>query len=241
MPRERRIVVEACVGRWDDALQAAEIGADRLEFCAALDVGGLTPELDDVARLRAATPVPFVVMIRPRAGDSCYSDSEWRTMLADAERALGLGAGGVVFGALTAERCVDVERVREMAEVVHRFAGKEVVFHRAFDDAADLNVAWQTLQESGVDRVLTSGGTSTALEGAAILRRLVADSTVHGGRPAVLVGGGVRAENVAALLRESEARQVHAACLADGLPPRLDAEKLRELIAAVRKFETEDG
>jgi copper homeostasis protein len=234
MPSIRRIVIEACVGSLDDALDAYELGADRLEFCASLDVGGLTPDFEDVRVLRDRVDIPIMAMVRPRAGDFQYSQTEWRSMLEDAARLLWIGVDGIVFGALTREKRIDSQRTSEMVAAV-KFRRKEAVFHKAFDESEDLLESWATLKTLGVDRVLTSGGSATALDGAGLVQRLVLDAGDR--RPMVLVGGGVRTENVVEILQRTGAGEIHAACRRDESRKGLDPRKLKALIAAVRTQE----
>jgi len=226
-----------CVGSLDDASLAAELGADRLEFCSSLELGGLTPSFDEVNRLRNTVAIPIAVMVRPRGGDFCYSDAEWRSMVRDAGCALAAGADAVVFGALTADRTIELERVREIVAVVQKWEGRHAVFHRAFDDVVDPRKAWAALCDAGVDRVLTSGGAATAVEGISRLQAFIALSAMNGDRPTVLAGGGVRASNVAPLIRETGATEIHSACSAASRQFRLDPEQLKLLVAAIRAFE----
>ena len=216
---------------------AAKLGADRLEFCSSLELGGLTPSFEEVNRLRKTVEIPIAVMVRPRGGDFCYSGAEWRSMVRDAQSALAAGADAVVFGALTSDRTIELERVGEMVAVVRQYEGRQAVFHRAFNDIVEPMKAWAAVRDAGVDRVLTSGGAPKAVEGMRILRDLVALSAMNGDRPTVLIGGGVRAANVAQLIRETGARETHSACSVASQPFRLDREQLRLLVAAIREFE----
>ena len=122
-------LVEVCVSSVADALAAVAAGADRLELCSALEVGGLTPSVALLESVLEQVPVPVMAMIRPRAGGFNYEPDQFRTALSDAEWALSLGAGGVVFGFLTSDARVDLERCREVIAVA---TGRQTVFHRAF-------------------------------------------------------------------------------------------------------------
>ena len=133
-----RILVEVCVGSVADIERAVAAGADRVELCSALELGGLTPSLGLVETALAASPIPVVVMLRPRAGGFRYDRHEFAAMLRDAERFLDLGASGVVFGILNEHGQIDVARCGELL----RSAGAaQTIFHRAFDFVRDQRAA----------------------------------------------------------------------------------------------------
>jgi copper homeostasis protein len=142
-------------------------------------------------------------MVRPRAGGFCYSDAEIEVMLRDIEALRAGGAAGVVFGVLTPEHEVDVDRCRVLVEAAGPL---QTVFHRAFDLVAGMDRALDALMDLGVTRVLTSGGRPTALQGAADIRRLIDRAA---GRVDVLPGGGVRAANAVAVLEATCAQALH--------------------------------
>lgn len=197
------VLVEACVDAIDAAIAAERGGAARLELCGELLQGGVTPSAGLIGAVWECVQVPVFVLIRPRAGDFLYSNAERDVMLRDIEVARSLDVDGVVIGALTREGDVDAEVTRDLKEAAGPL---EVTFHRAFDFARDQDVALETLIELGIDRVLTSGGAASALEGAARLARLV---QLAGDRIAVLAGGSITAANVAEVVRASGVREVH--------------------------------
>lgn len=182
-------------------------GADRIELCDNYCEGGTTPS---AATIRAtcqaaqAVGIPVMVMIRPRGGGFIYSREEAEVMAMDLQMALELGASGVVFGALTPEGEVDEVLT---ARLVNLADGAPVTFHRAVDVAADIHRAAMCAFGLGATRVLTSGAAPIALEGADQIARLVASAPPGG---SVVAGGGVTAENVAALLAATGVREVHA-------------------------------
>jgi copper homeostasis protein len=200
---QRRILVEACVSSAADALSAVEAGADRIELCSALEVGGLTPSIGLIERVIATVAVPVMVMIRPRVGDFTPSDDEFATMLADIEAMKRVGVAGVVFGILTTEGAVDALRTKRLVAAAEDL---QTVFHRAIDFTSDPVAAAAMLADLGVTRVLTSGGARTALEGAATIRQMVERTT---GRLDILPGGGVRATNIDPILQATGCNQVH--------------------------------
>jgi copper homeostasis protein len=216
------ILVEAAVDSLDDTLAAVEGGADRLELCANLDVGGTTPDWAVMAEVLGRVQVPVFAMIRPRGGSFLYSSSELDHMRRDIATALELGATGVVLGVLDGMKRIDVKHTRSL---VRAASGAPVTFHRAFDRTLDLFGSLEELISLGVARVLTSGGAATASEGADMLAALVARA---GGRIEVLAGGGVRANNVREIVRRTGVREVHARCEGDVARIRAIGDALRE-------------
>jgi copper homeostasis protein len=179
------------------AITSAGLGADRLELCAALAAtGGVTPSIGLLDAVLAAVPagVGVHVLVRPRAGSFVYSPDELDVQVRDVRAAMRAGAAGVVVGALTADGTVDRAAV---ARLVDAADGREVTFHRAFDTLAELGPAVDELTSLRVVRVLTSGGTARSIDGLARLTETVAHA---GGRLQVMAGGGVRPDDIPALL-----------------------------------------
>lgn len=199
-----RITLEIAATTPDEAVAAVRAGADRLELCAGLEVGGLTPSPGLLARVRELVTVPVYAMLRPRPGGFAYSADEWDVMVRDAEAFLAAGADGLVFGALDEHGHIADGPCRKLVEVAHGRA----VFHRAFDFLLHAHHGLEQLIDLGFERVLTSGGRPTAREGAARLATLVARAA---GRIDVVAAGGIRPENVAELVRATGCTQVHAA------------------------------
>lgn len=173
-------LIEVCVEGPDAAVAAERGGADRVELCASLLEGGLTPSLGVLRATLDAVRIPVMAMVRPRGGDFLYSDLEFAAMLADIAAFRAAGAAGVVIGCLTPEGAVDAGRVGALVAAARPLS---VTFHRAFDMARDPAAALEALIARGVDRVLTSGQRPTALAGLALLRALVAQAA---GRIAVM-------------------------------------------------------
>ncbi|WP_377645553.1 copper homeostasis protein CutC [Oryzobacter terrae] len=189
------------------AVAAERAGADRVEVCADLDVGGVTPSIGTVASVLARTSrVGVQVLVRPRGGDFVHDEAEVAVMLADVAAVLALPAGvpvGLVIGSLTTDGRVDEEAT---ARLVAAAGGAPVTFHRAFDDTADLSHSLETLVRLGVDRVLTGGGPGSAAEGTSRLASLHEQAA---GRIVVLAAGGVRPGNVRTLVRDTGVGEVH--------------------------------
>ena len=172
---------------------AARLGVHRVELCASPAEGGVTPSLATIERVAAIPNLDLSVMIRPRGGDFLYSDEEFQTMLQDIAHARKAGATGVVFGILTPDGKVDIERTRTLVEASE---GMETTFHRAVDMTEDYAQAVADVIEAGCTRILTSGGYDKAIDGIDNIRRAV---EVSRGRIEIMAGSGVVAANAAEL------------------------------------------
>ncbi len=198
-----RVLLEVVVETVDAARAAGRSGAARLEICVDIASGGTTPPSSLTRAVVAAVDVPVFVIIRPRAGDFVYSAVELADMARQIDEAMTCGASGLVFGVLQPDNRVDVPRTQAL---IARAGGPPVTFHRAFDQTPDVDSALDDVVAAGAARVLTSGGAATALDGSARLAGLVRRA---GDRLVVLAGGGVRAHNVAAIVRATGVREVH--------------------------------
>ena len=198
-------VLEICVDSVASALTAEAGGAHRVELCSALAEGGLTPSLGLLRIVRSKIDIGVHVMIRPRSGDFIYSDDDFAIMQEDIALAAQLGANGVVFGLLTSDGEVDIERTRALVKLARPM---EVTFHRAIDLTSDPLMALEAVINCGADRVLTSGGEISAMLGSVRIQQLV---RAAGDRIHVMVGGGVRPENLAELVQATGAHEWHTA------------------------------
>lgn len=198
-----RRLVEVCIDSVESTVAAVGGGADRLEVCSALGEGGLTPSPGLLEIVRERVTIPLAVMIRPRAGDFCYSDDEFEVMRRDLVRLKALGADLMVFGLLTPSGDVDVARTRELIALARPLP---VTFHRAFDMTRDPRAALETLIALGCERVLTSGQEKSVLEGLELVTELV---RLAGDRITVLPGGGITERNLPRILRECDAKEFH--------------------------------
>lgn len=199
--------IEVCVEGIDGLVAAQEAGADRVELCAGLIEGGLTPSMGTVRAALAVATIPFHVIVRPRGGDFLYSEREFGSMLEDVRLLREAGVAGVVVGCLTADGQIDEARMRALVKAARPLA---VTCHRAFDMTRDPVEAIEALVRCGVDRVLTSGQHDTALEGLDVLRRTVAAAA---GRIKIMACGALDHTNVARVLRETGADELHFAAL----------------------------
>ena len=181
-------VLEACVDSLESALAAKEGGATRLELCADLIVGGTTPSLSLVRRVKRETGLPVHVLLRPRFGDFLYTEEEFSMLLEDAAALLEHGASALVSGFLTAEVELDLERMEPLVELCHKAGGK-FTLHRAFDVCRDPFQALEQCKAAGVDTILTSGQKNTCVEGLPLLKELWEKK----GEVELLIGAGVDA------------------------------------------------
>jgi copper homeostasis protein len=204
-----KLLLEICCGAAEDAIEAAAGGADRVELCSALFLGGLTPSLGSLLQVKQQTKIPVMAMNRPRAAGFYYSATEFAVMERDADLLLEHGADGIVFGVLNPDGTIDVARSRRLRD---RIGSRQAVFHRAFDVTPDPIRALEELIDLGITRVLTSGQKSGAPAGAALIRQL----TEHARRRIeVLPGAGIDLDNVRRLVADTGCNQIHMTAFAE--------------------------
>lgn len=200
----RKYLLEISVDSVGKALAAERGGADRIELCADLSVGGLTPSRELLRDVREKVYIPVYSMIRPRAGDFVYSDAELGEMERSIAVARECGMDGVVTGVLRKGPKINVSRTRRLVDLARPLP---VTFHRAFDECADLRKALDAVMQTGAARILTSAGAKTALQGAAKLAELVAAAR---DRILILPGAGITASNIAKIIEQTGAIEFHA-------------------------------
>ena len=196
-------LLEVCVGSVQSALAAQQGGASRIELCSALEIGGITPSAGLMEAARAVEGLKMHVLIRPRGGDFLYDKAEVDSMVHDIQLAKRYGADGIVIGALHADGSIDLDACRRMIDVAE---GMQITFHRAFDMCCNPLKALEEIKNLGCHRLLTSGCASTALEGLPLLKQLQALQT----GVILMPGCGVKSSNVAEIVRECGATEVHA-------------------------------
>jgi copper homeostasis protein len=198
-------LLEVSIEGVDGLLVAQDNGADRVELCASVLEGGITPSIGMVRETLRRARVPVFVIVRPRGGDFLYSESEFQSMVQDVIALRDLGVPGVVSGCLTPAAEVDEQRTGKLLRVARPMS---FTFHRAFDMVRDPAQAVEVLISLGVDRVLTSGQSANALEGLANLKRL---GQLANGRIIVMPCGGLRAGNIGQVCRETGLWELHFA------------------------------
>lgn len=182
--------LEICCGSFNDVKIASQFDIDSIELNSALSLGGLTPSISTLQQCKRITNIPLYCMVRNVEGGFIYSQEEFETMINDAKLLLENGADGIVFGCLNENLTINIEQTQELIELAHSF-NKQAIFHRAFDLIDDQLSAYQTLIEMRIDRVLTSGGHSKALDGLTIIRELLKINPNH-----IIVGSGINPQNV---------------------------------------------
>ena len=195
--------LEICANSVLSAVIAQEGGADRVELCQNLDVGGTTPSLGQVWLARAGLSIGVHVLIRPRGGDFLYSDLEFLEMKSDIMFCREAKCDGVVIGMLLADGRVDTVRMAELIELARPM---QVTFHRAFDRCRDPFEALEAIIDLGCDRLLTSGMKNTAAEGAETIAQLVKQAN---GRIEVMPGAGINEENILQIAAATGASSFH--------------------------------
>ena len=196
-------MLEICIDSIASAKAAAEGDADRVELCANLPEGGTTPSAGMIRMVRSVFPGKLMVIIRPRGYDFLYSEAEMEVMLHDIEIARSHGADGVVFGCLTADARVDVDRCKQLIAAAD---GLDHTFHRAFDMTRNLPEALEAIIHLGIPRILSSGGQPDAVAGLPQLAALVNQAA---GRVSIMPGGGVSEKNVGEIIRATGVQEIH--------------------------------
>ena len=196
-------VKEVCVESYREAVVVAAVGATRIELCDNLAVGGTTPSYGTIKQVISKLQVPVMVMIRPRGGDFCYSSDEIEIMRHDILVCHGLGVFGVVFGLLNPDHTIDIERTQELVELAQPM---KVTFHKAIDDSIDILLSIRQLKNMGIDRVLTSGGKPTAVEGCETLLEMI---EIAGDEMNIIVAGKVTWENFEEIIHLIPSREYH--------------------------------
>jgi copper homeostasis protein len=202
------ILLEVCVEDAAGLMAAAEGGADRIELCSALSVGGLTPSPGLMA-MAAELDIPVYAMIRPRPGDFVFDADDICAMRGDIDAVRSAGLAGVVLGASLSDGSLDVAALRKL--VAHA-SGLGLTLHRAFDLVPDFAEAVDIAVDLGFGRILTSGGARKAADGVDALASIV---VVADGRISIMPGSGVTLETIDGLLLRLSVNEVHSSCSID--------------------------
>ncbi len=194
--------VEICANSYASAKAAQDAGADRIELCTELSVGGLTPSLGLIEKVIIELDIPVHVLIRPRSSNFTYSAEDFDVMLRDIAFCSEIGCAGIVSGVLDYHLEVDIKRT---AKLIEACKGMEFTFHRAFDWVQDPIEEFQKLMDLKVNRLLSSGLQSTAVEGISLLKKL---KDLSAGKIEIMPGGGINVEN-AIVFKEADFNSIH--------------------------------
>lgn len=221
---------EICANGLQSAINAQLAGADRIELCEHLHVGGITPSITLLKKVCEAVQLPVHVLIRPHAAGFNYSPASFDLMKEQIAAFKALQVKGLVFGILRNDLAVDTERCAELIGLCRPLT---VTFHRAFDEVQEPFAALQALIELGVDRVLTSGQEENVLEGSPLIRQLV---EMAAGRITIMAGGGITAENIASVVEISGTNEFHfsAKLKTEGGYFVSDRDEIRKICAEAR-------
>lgn len=197
------MVKEACIESFTEALIAQNNGANRVELCENLTVGGTTPSYGTVKICLEKLNIPVFPMIRPRGGNFIYTDEEIEIMKEDIKIFKELGVKGIVFGILTKDNKIDIEKTKELVDLAKPM---EVTFHKAIDELSNPLEYIDILADIGVKRILTSACSKTALEGKDLLNKMIVKSK---GKLKIVVAGKVTKENFEEIKKEIPNEEFH--------------------------------
>lgn len=195
--------LEACVDSVESALAAAHGGANRLEICANLIIGGTTPSPHLFQEIKKHTSIRTHILIRPRFGDFCYTDYEFEIIKEEVKQFRELGADGIVIGILKPDGHLNIEQLKELKQLAGNMS---MTLHRAFDVCVDPFQAMEQAIELGFDTILTSGQKNVCTEGTELLKQLVERSN---GRIDIMVGSGVSANVIKEVYPLTKAKTYH--------------------------------
>ncbi|MDP5002252.1 MAG: copper homeostasis protein CutC [Flavobacterium sp.] len=202
--------IEIACFNLESTLIAQKAGADRVELCADMSVGGTTPVIETIQQARKNLTIDLYVMIRPRGGNFVYSDSELEQMKFEIETIKKLGINGFVFGILKEDRTINIEQNKALIDIAKPFP---CTFHRAFDEVLDYGQALENVISCGFSTILTSGTIPNVMEGKEVLKQLVIRAK---NRIEIMPGGGLRSTNISELNEMVNANWYHSSAITDG-------------------------
>jgi copper homeostasis protein len=194
----------------ESAILAQKAGADRVELCATISVGGTTPIIKIIQQAREHLTIDLYIMIRPRGGNFCYSDSEFNQMKSEIETIKKLDVNGFVFGILNEDNTINIEQNKTLVAEAYPFP---CTFHRAFDAVSNFEQALEAVISSGFSTILTSGTFPNVMEGKEVLKKLVIQAK---NRIEIMPGGGLRSTNISELNKIVGANWYHSSAITDG-------------------------
>lgn len=194
----------------ESAILAQKAGADRVELCANISVGGTTPLIKMIQQAREHLTIDIYVMIRPRGGNFCYSDSEFYQMKSEIENIKKLGINGFVFGILNEDKTINIEQNKTLVAEAYPYP---CTFHRAFDAISNYEQALEAVISCGFSTILTSGTFPNVMEGKEVLKKLVVQAK---NRIEIMPGGGLRSTYISKLNQIVGANWYHSSAITDG-------------------------
>lgn len=202
--------IEIACFNLESALIAQNDGADRVELCADMLVGGTTPTIEIIQQAREHLTIDLYLMIRPRGGNFVYSEAEFEQMKSEIETIKKLGVNGFVFGILNEDKTINIEQNKTLVEFAKPFS---CTFHRAFDEVLNVEKALEDVISCGFSTILTSGTFPNVMEGKEILKQLVNQAN---NRIEIMPGGGLRSTNISELNETVKANWYHSSAITDG-------------------------
>jgi len=190
-----KLIVECCVNSVESSKNGQKGGANRIELCRSLEVGGLTPSYNNILLAKSLILIPIFVLIRPRKGNFIYSDTEFKQIILDIKFCKEIGCNGVVIGSLNKDGSINQVQSAEMVNIARPM---EVTFHRAFDKGNNLQKNLEDVIACGCDILLTAGQSENVNSGISNLEQLV---KLAKGRITILAGSGVNHTNAEALYK----------------------------------------
>lgn len=199
----KKYILECCVDSVESAIEAQKGGANRIELCSALVIGGLSPSKVLFEKVKENVNIKIHVLLRPRFGDFCYTDFEHEIIKKEVRMFKELGADGVVIGALKPDGCLNLKQMKELVEEAD---GMSITLHRAFDMCADPFKTLEEVKNLGIHTILTSGQKNSCIDGKELLGQLVEKA---GGEVDILIGGGVDVSVIPSLYESTKATSYH--------------------------------
>lgn len=228
----RKVQLEIACFNLESAIVAQQNGADRVELCFDINLGGISPSLDMIETVRAALSIDLYVMVRPRGGNFVYSDDEFQQMKNEIEQFKKLKVDGFVFGILNKDGSINQEQNSELVALAHPLP---CTFHRAFDVVKNVNQSLESIIECGFKTVLTSGQEKNVVEGIAVLAELVKKAD---DRITIMPGGGLRSTNIKSLVEKTGASFYHSSAIVDS-SEIADAEEVKTLKSNLVKLQND--
>jgi copper homeostasis protein len=220
--------IEIACFNLESAIFAQKAGADRVELCANISVGGTTPIIEMIQQTREHLTIDLYIMIRPRGGNFCYSDSEFQQMKSEIENIKQLGVNGFVFGILNENNTINIEQNKTLVAEAYPFP---CTFHRAFDAVSNYEQALEDVISCSFSTILTSGTFPNVMEGKKVLKKLVIQAK---NRIEIMPGGGLRSTNISELNKIVGANWYHSSAITDGS----EIANLEEIIQLKEKLQS---